>query len=388
MDGKKDKSLDPLSLANRIQFLLLPQHWPNVSFWIDACATVCSDFRKATIDPQFKPALCAQWLGKERPIPCWPFSYSRQSVCGKSPSSKQKAFEAELALFRAVKSAESSEKWDDAIVDVYSSIEDFPNALWGWFSMIQWFREIHESYDIEKHATELFYILMQCGCSNPAILNSINQQERSLVSFCVQFPWVVQLFLTRDELQISPKPIHQSVQGQSVCLCDVCPIIAHFVRIGELLQREESDIAAVNLLQRMNHSARINLLHHHWWPMFALDTGKLRCFSLLWSDIKRFLSGSASPRHKSALAKRCATLTILSNPNWYYHNSLLSLIAGSPDSIPWKLFTDNSSPFTNALLDNENCEERQSHENISPLSAALFAGHDQRAAWLASRLRM
>jgi hypothetical protein len=67
------------------------------------------------------------------------------------------------------------------------------------------------------------------------------------------------------------------------------------------------------------------------------------------------------------------------------------VIAESGDDLPWQLLMEDRSGFTAALLNAANQASNLGRKHISPLSAALRGGSiyaDQRAAWLARRLRM
>jgi hypothetical protein len=378
-DAAKSERLNPNSLAKRIQALCLPQHWGTVLRWHEECQSLCSDFHEATIDPRFKPPFCAKWFNTERPFACWPYSENDWSNDLKLPDRPIVLdFQNAVANFR-------NRSLYDVIVSANCDIKDFPNALWGWFSIVQWFRN---SGPIEKEATELFHILMRCGCSYQQFLNCDNQQNRRLLGFCSQFPWVLRLLFGAN-VEPFVKARWNYVSGHLVCHCDVCPLLSYRPVAKALIQ--ECDIACLSMLQRISHSERITLVEMHGILSYTVFSGKELCFELLWRDLMMFIRkavGFSSHVQAMEVFREVLAKGAVTNVNDKTHSSsLLAMIASSENELPWRLFT-HVNPLTDILLAAENADGKQDRSHISPISAALNAGYDQRAAWLVSRLRM
>jgi hypothetical protein len=165
--------------AERIQQLLLPQLWLDVEEWKNVSLSLCADFHTRRKDPSFVLPNCSKWVISERPPCFWPVTaikmkeykdkcedkeagaashkeagtpnkdVSDKKLCARKDKDKDKGTKGlqvndnkalEILISECIEEndmvktpagrGESAE---------YSRVTDYPNPLWGWFAMVQWF---------------------------------------------------------------------------------------------------------------------------------------------------------------------------------------------------------------------------------------------------------
>jgi hypothetical protein len=182
-------------------------------------------------------------------------------------------------------------------------------------------------------------------------------------------------------------------------------------------------------LYRISQLDRLVLILSHGLLLIALSSEKIKCFVLLWNDLKTHLRNRRLSKQAlaaldkeafaalgkeafaalgkeafAALGKEAfaaseqanvdSILELISNQylvcRGCYRKPLLSFIVETDNPLPWQLFIEDIDGIRTALLDATNHVSQIGREWISPFNAVVtcqFEGADWRAAWLVSRLR-
>ena len=356
----------------RLQKLLLPQYWEDIRLWKKECNDVCEIFDKQALSKNFCPLDLSVWVSGERPRLKWP----------------ERALTLKMLELKTedTKMARSNPNPRTDSERIYSEITDFPNPLWGWISLLEWFFQAMKDIAIQAELISLFQILMRCGCNTRANLNKRNAQRRTLLSFCRLHSWAAEQLLMRPLLDVcingsTPVVKFSTITNVVLCCCDICVNLTMSIDSDRV---PTTDHVTFMMLQRLTQQDHLSLFRcPHSVLLLSALRRCLNTFCALWN----VAVNSDDHTLYSIIANTCI-IESGSDVCW----SLLATIAMWKLDTPWNLLCEDTSGLSSALLKEANADEMQHYLFPSPLYAAMTAfprqhKSDLRAAWLLPRLR-